>query len=195
MSDYVSNPLLDLLKEQGLIDDLQFEEVQEEITRSAKSVIQVLQDSGILDLDTILEKLAGYLGTEVVSLRSVEFTPELLKTIPGNTARMYQCIPIALNGDSLQVAFADPLNPERASELGFVIRKEVQSVVVDPVEVQKSIEKFYGADTESVSDVLKDLGADSELAEETNAAAATNNAAILVDIANEVPIVRLVNIV
>ena len=195
MSDIVSNPLLDLVKEKGLIDDLQFDEVAGELARTAKSVIQILQDFGILELDSILQMVADYLGTEVVSLSNVEFTPELLKAIPAGTARMYQCIPIALHGNSLQVAFGDPLNPERATELGFVIRKDVQLVVVDPVQIDKAIEKYYGADTESVSDILSELGSDTDLAREADAAASSTNAAVLVDIANEVPIVRFVNIV
>ncbi|HZV35060.1 MAG TPA: GspE/PulE family protein [Verrucomicrobiae bacterium] len=194
-SDAISNPLLDLVKEKGLVDDLQFEEVQEELSRSAKSVIQVLQDFGILDLDSILQLVADYLGTEVVSLRNIEFTPELLKVIPGTTARMYQCVPVSTDGTNVQVAFVDPLNPERAGELGFVIRKDVQLVVADPAEVQKTIDNYYGAEMESVSDVLKDLGSDADLAQEASAAATSNNAAILVDIANEVPIVRFVNLV
>ncbi|MDB6022582.1 MAG: type secretion system protein [Pedosphaera sp.] len=195
MSDIISNPLLELVKEKGLIDDLQFDEVQAELGRSAKSVIQILQDFGILDLDSILQMVADYLGSEVVSLRNVEYTPDLLQTIPGNTARMYQCVPVQLNGSNLQVAFVDPLSPERAGELGFVIRKDVQMVVADPVEITKAIEKYYGADTESVSDMLKDLGSDADLAAEADAAASSGNAAILVDVANEVPIVRFVNLV
>jgi len=46
MSEEISNPLLSLIKEQSLIDDLQFEEVQAEFKRSGKSVMQILQDMG-----------------------------------------------------------------------------------------------------------------------------------------------------
>ena len=88
MPEEISIPLLALIKDQGLIDDLQYEEVTAEMTRSAKSPIQILQDFGILDLDSILQMVAEYLGTEVVSLRDREFTPELLRAIPGNTARV-----------------------------------------------------------------------------------------------------------
>jgi type IV pilus assembly protein PilB len=195
MSDFISNPLLELIKEKGLVDDLQYDEVKEEMGRSAKSPIQILQDFGILDLDSILQLVADYLGTEVVSLSKVDFTPELLGAIPASTAKMYQCIPIAVHGSSVQVAFSDPLNPERAGELSFVIRKDVQVVVVDPVQIDRTIEKYYGADTDSVSDILQELGADSKIAEEVDEANLTGNAAVLVDIANEVPIVRFVNIV
>jgi type IV pilus assembly protein PilB len=195
MSETVSNPLLELIKEKGLVDDLQYEEVAGEIARSAKSPIQILQDFGIMDLDAILQIVADYLGTEVVSLRDVDFNQDLLKTIPGSTARMYQCMPVALHGNSLQVALMDPLTPGRVDELGFAVRKDVQLVVADPAQIEKAIEKYYGADMESVSDVLAELGSDAAIERESNAAAHSDNAAILVDIANEVPIVRFVNIV
>src|ERR1700691_3343426 len=114
MSDIISNPLLDLIKEKGLVDDLQYDEIKEEMGRSAKSPIQILQDFGILDLDSILQIVANYLGTEVVSLSKVDSTPDWLAAVPASTAKMYQCIPIAVHGSSIQVAFSDPLNPERA---------------------------------------------------------------------------------
>ena len=46
MADYVSNPLLSLIKEQGLIDDLQLDEVLAEQNRSGKNISQVLHDLG-----------------------------------------------------------------------------------------------------------------------------------------------------
>ena len=193
MSDIISNPLLELVKERGLVDDMQYEDIQGELTRSGKSVIQIVQDFGILDLDSILQIVADYLGTQVVSLNQIEFTPELLKAIPANTARMYQCMPVSLSGNCLQVAFADPLNPATIDELSFAVRKEILPVVADPEQITKSIDKFYGSDNESVSDVLQTLGADKDI--EAEAAAAGNDSAILVDIANEVPIVRFVNLV
>jgi type IV pilus assembly protein PilB len=195
MSDIISNPLLDLVKERGLIDDLQFDEVKEELARSAKSVVQILQDFGILDLDSILQIMADYLGTQVVSLRGTEFTPEILAAIPASTAKMYQALPISVHGNTVQVAFADAMNPERPQELSFVIRKEVLVVVADPAQIEKAIEKYYGTETESVSDILSELGSDKQIEREADAAASSDNAAVLVDIANEVPIVRFVNIV
>jgi len=194
MSEPTASALLELVKEKGLIDDLQYEEVQAEHDRGAKPVIQILQDFGILDLDSILQLEADYLGTQVVSLSDREFTPELLKAIPANTARMYQCIPVEIRDSSVQVAFADPLNPGRADELGFVIRKDVQLVVADPAQIEKAIERFYGnEDSESVSDILNELGSDSELARE--ASAAGGDATALADLADAVPIVRFVNLV
>ena len=69
MSGELSNPLLSLVRGQGLIDDLQYEEVAAEFKRTGTPIIQVLQDFGIMDLDAILQVMANQLGTEVVSIR------------------------------------------------------------------------------------------------------------------------------
>src|SRR6187401_1499471 len=101
MADYISNPLLSLIKEQGLIDDLQLDEVTQEQTRSGKTISQILHDFGIVELETQLQIQASHLGTEVVDLADKVLTPEVVALIPSSTARMYQCVPIADFGSVL----------------------------------------------------------------------------------------------
>ena len=200
MSEEISNPLLSLIKEKGLIDDLQFEEVSGEFKRSGKPVIQILQDFGIMELDDILQVIADQLSTEVVKIREAELSPEIIKLIPAKTARMYQCIPVSLDGSTVRLAMVDPLNPARIDELGFVLKKDVQLVVADPVAIQKALEKFYpgggvGGDDGSFSDILMELGADKELAEGLKPANVEDDANAMKDLANQAPIVRFVNLV
>src|SRR6266550_4826578 len=123
MPEEISNPLLSLIKEQGLIDDLQFEEVLGEFKRSGKPVIQILQDFGIMDLDTILHVEAESLATQVVPILDKDITPQLLQLVPATTARMYQCMPVSMTDSTIQMALVDPLNPARMDELGFIIKK------------------------------------------------------------------------
>jgi type IV pilus assembly protein PilB len=195
MPDLSNNPLLALVKEQGLIDDLQLEEVLQEQAHNSKPVSQILQDFGIVELPTLLHVMAQHLGTEVVDLGAVDFTPELVKTIPPATARMYQCLPVGLYGSAVQVALADPLNPQVVDELAYITGKEVQLVVADPGALDKLIERFYGTESESVGDILKELGADTDIAKEAAEAAATEDTGEMTDLANEIPIVRFVNLV
>ena len=195
MSDYISDPLLALIKERGLIDDLQLEEVTQEQSRTGKPFGQVLADFGLVDIETQLQVMAEHLGTEVVNIEGMEFTPELLKNIPSATARMYQCIPVADFGSAVRIAMANPLNPAAVDEISYIVAKEVQLVVADPGAIEKVISKHYGDDSESVGDILKELGADTEIGKEASAAAAHEDAAEMVDLANEVPIVRFVNLV
>ncbi|MEY2429505.1 MAG: type pilus assembly protein PilB, partial [Verrucomicrobiota bacterium] len=195
MSDEVSSPLLSLIKEQSLIDDLQYEEVLAEFKRTGKPIIQTLQDFGVMDIDSILHVIAEHLGAEVVSLKGRPITPELLQLVPGNMARMYQCLPVGLANSTLQVALVDPLNPARIDELGFVVKKDIQLVVADPDQVQKAIEQYYPEGTDSVSDILKELGSDTEIAREVSELGEGASEAMVAGLANEAPIVRFVNLV
>ena len=105
MAEDISNPLLSLIREQGLVDDLQYEEVVAELKRGNAPVIQLLQDFGIMKLDDILHVIAGHVGADVVSLKDREFSPDLLQTVPAKVAQMYQCLPVGLVDSTLQVAF------------------------------------------------------------------------------------------
>ncbi len=196
MADSVSHPLLALVKERNLIDDLQYEEVVQELQRSGKQVDEVLADFGILDPDSQLQIVAEHIGTEVVDLRG--WTPDeaTLKAVPAATAKSFQCLPYALHGSTLQLALADPLNPSALDELGFTISYEIVPVVADRKAVQQAIDKHYGGGegSDTLAQLLKEIGADSEI--ENQAAEAERGGAIdLNDLANDVPIVKFVNLV
>jgi type IV pilus assembly protein PilB len=196
MAEEISNPLLSLIKEQGLIDDLQYEEVAAEHKRAGTPVLQILQDFGIMDLDNILQVIGNYMGAEVVSMKDKEFAPDLLKAIPGATARMYRCVPYAQVDSTLHVAFEEPLSPTRADELSFIVKKDIQPVIANPTEIARLIDRFYGQDdSENVSELLKELGEGSDIAKEAAAAGATDDATAMADLADAAPIVRFVNLV
>ena len=195
MAEEISNPLLTLIHGQGLIDDLQYEEVVGELKRSAAPAIQVLQDFGIMKLDDILHVMATALGTEVVSLRDREIPQDILQTIPAKVVQMDKCLPVGLNSSGvLQVAMAEPLDPARADEIQFAAKRDVQFVVADPGEIQRAIERFYGQeDTGNFADILKELVDDKKIAKEVSEAGEDARAAEA--LANEVPIVKFVNLV
>jgi type IV pilus assembly protein PilB len=192
MSDYLSNPLLALIKEQGLIDDLQLEEVMQEQARSGKTIAQILQDFGIVEMETQLQIVASHLGTEVVDLSDKELGPELVHLLPSSVARTHQAVPVADYGSIVQVALANPLNPSTVDEIGFVLGKEVQVMVADPAAIERLLNTYYPEDSGGLADVLGELSADEGMAGEV-AAAETGDG--LSDLANEAPIVRFVNLV
>ena len=191
MPQAANHPLLALIRERGLIDDLQFEEVIAEQSRTGKPVNQVIADLGLLDTPAQLNLIADFLGTQVVTIGDV--SRETLAAVPSNVAHTYQCFPVALNGNTLQLAIAEPLNNAHIDELGFVIKHDLQIVIADPAQVTRAIEKNYGEETSSVLDLARELGSNSALAEEAAAAAADDKAAA--DLADAAPIVKYVNLV
>jgi len=195
MPEPVSSPLLDLIRSRGVLDDLQIDEVVQEHARSGKNIGEILQDFGLLDLETQLQLIADSLGTEVVQLGNRDLTPEIIATIPPDSARMYRCVPVSLFDNTLQVALADPLNPSYLDELSFITHKDIVPVIADPKEIEKAINKYYGDNQTNVSDILKELGKDDDIAKEVAEAKTSGAADDLANLANETPIIRFVNLV
>lgn len=194
MSEIVSDPLLLLLRERGMLDDLQFEEVSQEVGRSGKPVLQVVQDYGLIDKDMVLQLVADHLGTSVVELDEGAMTPEVIAAIPAESARMYQCIPVALYGDTVQVALADPLNPAVLDELGFTVKFQLQLVVVDPAAISQAIAKFYPSQGGAAyQDIIKELGG--AATEESGADEGPKGPDLSASDGNDAPIVKFVNLV
>jgi type IV pilus assembly protein PilB len=194
MAEEISNPLLALIRDQGMLDDLQYEEVVAEIKRSGTQASQVLQDFGIMKLDDILHVMANFLGTEVVSLRDRDIPESVLKLVPAKLAQMYRCLPVAQVNGAVQIAMADPLDPARSDEVRFAVKRDVQFVVADPAEILRAIERVYGQEeSESFSEILKEIGSNKDIAREVEDAGEDARAAEA--LANEVPIVKFVNLV
>ncbi|NOS70114.1 MAG: Flp pilus assembly complex ATPase component TadA [Verrucomicrobia bacterium] len=196
MAEEHSNPLLSLVREQGMIDDLQYEDVLGELKRSGKPVFQIIQDFGLMDADALLQTMANHLGTEVVDIRNANITKEAIAAIPASSAKTYRCLPIEVNGSTLRVVFEDPLNPAHIDELTFVAKKDIQLVVANPTDIQAALDRYYGADMGGeVDEILKQLGGDEKITEEAVAAVEMDDEEMISSLANEAPIVRFVNLV
>jgi type IV pilus assembly protein PilB len=194
MAEAISHPLVALIRDRGFLDALQIEEIGQEVQRSGKPVVQILQDYGLLDLDSILQIMADHLGTMVVTLEPDTIPPEAVAAIPNETARMYQVVPVALYGDTLQIALADPLNPQTMDELGFSLKHSLQVVVANPVEISACIEKFYPAQADlGYAQLLKELGGDGDAPKEEDAPKGMSIS--MDDSVNDVPVVKFVNLV
>ena len=165
MADAATDPLVALIRERGMLDNVQLDEVLQEMGRSGKSALEVIGNYGFIDTDTMLQIIADHLGTMVATIDEGSLTEETLKAVPSESARMYQCMPVALYGDTLQIALADSLNPAALDELGFTIKLQLQLVVVNPPDVLKAIEKYYPAQSGGYTDLLKQMGATMDLSE------------------------------
>jgi len=60
---------------------------------------------------------------------------------------------------------------------------------------KKPLTKYYGEESESVSDILKELGADADIAQGVAEATSGDGVTDLENLANETPIIKFVNLV
>jgi type IV pilus assembly protein PilB len=190
-----NNPILNLLREQGRLDDLQIEEVVQENAKSGKPVQQIIADAGYVSMPDILRVIADHLGTEAVDISEADLTKEIIESIPAETARMYQCVPVAVYGSTVQVAFADPMNPEVVDQTAFATGKEIMPVVADPAQIQAILGKIYPDQMAGAgfADILKELGEDK--LKESVGASAKDDLPDVTKLADATPIVKFVNLV
>src|SRR5258708_28583923 len=107
---------------------------------------------------------------------------------------MYECLPVGIYGSMVQVACADPMNPEMVNQLGFAIGKEVMAVVADPAQIEKVLPKVYPEEADGLGDILKELGADLKL-DEIAQGPQLKDITDLNEMAKATPIVKFVNLV
>jgi type IV pilus assembly protein PilB len=202
MSDTLSDPLLGLLRDQQMLDDLQLEEVSEALNKGASNTIAAIKELGFMDGETVLQIVADYLGAPVLPVEPSMITDQLKEIMTAETAQQYQCIPVGLEDEMLQVAFVDPLDPAKIDELGYVIPFPIQVMVADPAEVEKCLSEAYGGSMNKVqiesgiADILSQIdGVIEDVSPEDAENTVDSNAVDLSLEDDDMPIVKFVNLV
>jgi type IV pilus assembly protein PilB len=177
--------------EQHVLQPSQAEDVLNEADLNGKTIAQAMVDSGFVDEDGFHQTMADALGTDYVDLAGREIAPEILRFIPSGLARLHGALPIEMNGSLLRVALVDPLDLRAAEDLRFALGKDIQVVVSRTDQIEERIKQYYGTDTSSMEEVLKQLGEAGELLqlrgdEQTVAVEAE---------ANATPIIRFVDLI
>jgi len=182
----------DIFVEQRVLQSSQAEDVLQEAQLNGKNIEQALVDSGFVDHRGFYQVIADALGTDFVELTGNEIAPEILRLIPGGLARLHRALPVALSDHTLNVALVDPLDMRTAEDLRFALGKDVHVVVAPSEDVEDRIKRYYGTDSSSMEDILKQLGETGELlslrgTDESAAAAEAD--------ANATPIIRFVDLI
>src|SRR5213595_3436092 len=177
--------------EQHVLQPSQAEDVLNEADLNGKTIAQAMVDSGFVDEDGFHQTMADALGTDYVDLAGCEIAPEILRFIPSGLARLHGALPIEMTGNTLCVALVDPLDLRAAEDLRFALGKEIHVVVSPTEQIEDQIKRYYGTDTASMEEILKQLGQVGELLqlrEEDGAAAVEAEA-------NATPIIRFVDLI
>jgi type IV pilus assembly protein PilB len=187
--------LSELLRERNLVGPDQFRELQEEHERTGKPLSQVIIDFGLVSEEQLLRAVAEHLNLEYLSLEDIDIDKAVLRIMPSSVARMYSAVPVAIAGNTVTVAVMDPYNPQLVGELSFILGKDVQLAVAPSKQIESTILRFFGEESESLKDVLEDMESQLASAEVVETATKTGGTAALEELASQAPIVRFVNLI
>jgi type IV pilus assembly protein PilB len=181
----------ELFIEQHVLQPSQADDVLNEASLNGKTIAQAMVDSGFVDDHGFYQTIADALGTEYVDLNEKEVAPEILRLIPSGLARLHRALPIGMSGNTLRIALVDPLDPRAAEDLRFALGKDVDVVIAPTEQIEDRIKQYYGTDTSSMEEILKQLGEAGELlqlrGDDTVAAVEAD--------ANATPIIRFVDLI
>jgi type IV pilus assembly protein PilB len=184
--------IADLFVEQRVLQPSQADDVLHEANLNGKNIEQAMIDSGFVDERGFYQVIAEALGTDFVELGENEIAPEILRLIPGGLARLHRALPLAASDNSLSVALVDPLDLRAAEDLRFALGKDVHIVVAPTERVEDRIKRYYGTDSSSMEDILKQLGETGELL----ALRGKDESALAAEAeANATPIIRFVDLI
>jgi len=180
----------ELFVEQRVLEPSQVEDVLTEVELNGKSVAQAIIDGGYIDERGFYQTMAEALGTDYIDLTDHEIAPEVLRFVPAGMARLHGALPIDMIGNMLRVALVDPLDPRAVEDLRFALGKDIQVVVSQAEQIEELIKQYYGSETSTMDDVLKQLGEVGELLQVHG----DEEAAVEAE-ANATPIIRFVDLI
>ncbi len=177
--------------EQRVLQPSQAEDVLSEAELNGKTVAQAIIDGGFIDEPGFYQTIANGLGTDFIDLAEREIAPEILRLIPSGLARLHGALPIEMSGTTLRIALVDPFDLNVVEDLHFALGKEIYVVVSPTDQIEDLIKQYYGADTTSMEEVLKQLGETGELLQLREI---EGDAAVEAE-ANATPIIRFVDLI
>ena len=189
MLDIESSALIDLLvNERASVHPQlreQLHDVVEEVERSGKPLMEVIENYGLFTKQEMLQMMADNLGSYVWNPKnSPDVEESVIKMVEYNTARSYGVIPIRYEDGQLDLAMRSPLDYQTAETLRFVVNANILPVPVDPDQFDEELERYYPEKVDSVADIIAELTpAELEAVDEDE------------DHANDAPIVKFVDVV
>ena len=129
-----------------------------DLTVAAPRLLDTLVGQGALNSRRVAELLAAEFGMPMApDMSAIRVTGDTLELVPRAVAARYRLVPLHREGNTLQVAIADPLDTDGIDALGHIVKLTIEPVVATAEEITEAINRFYGKDANSIDDLLNNL--------------------------------------
>ena len=170
-----------ILKEQKSCHQGQIQEALAIQREKGGQIGQILVDLGHISEIDLVRALALQAGMEMVSIDPSTIPSEVLEKVDAGTAQAFRVVPYKVEGSTLHVALADPMNTQVLNDLGFMTGMEVKGALADEGAIQEVLRKRYADSAEDDLD---------ELLDELESSGSIDDPASM---ARSAPVVRLLN--
>jgi type IV pilus assembly protein PilB len=147
-------PLGELLLGRGMVSEEQLKDALLQQTASGERLGSLLVQLGLVGEREMVRVLADQLGMEVVDLRTADLDEEVVALLPEETARRLCAIPLAREGQRIDVAVGDPQAEFLTGQLIDVFKAPVRLVLAARSDVERAIDGSYRS-TAKLGDALR----------------------------------------
>jgi type IV pilus assembly protein PilB len=181
-----------LLLERDIITKEQLARALSEKGDSGERLGNVLLRLGLIAESELVDALSTLFGTPRVTVPEDGVDPDLVRLVPGATARKYDLFPIRRINGCLTVAMADPSNLRALDDVSFATSLRAVPGIAPVSAIRRAIERHYEAPEAQLILTPELAGRDVELID----LPAAGRSADLADLrawADQAPVIRLVN--
>jgi type IV pilus assembly protein PilB len=168
----------------GLVTEDQLMLALDEQKRSGERLGRILVDNRIITEGQLVRALALHYGIDFVDLDETFIDPSSARRVKDTFARRYQALPIAMDGDVLVVAMANPSDVLALDDIRSLTGCDLRAVMAEPGQLHRAIEKTWrsSADAETMLRLASDVADDD----------AESNVQVK-DAAEDAPVIQFVN--
>ena len=127
----------------GILTLEELDEYSGQARQAKVSLWELLLGQGKITESWLADTLSQGLRIPLIDLSALVPDPEAVHRIPESLARIYQCVPYALEGRALKVAFVDPSDFNAIQAVEFYTGSDVLAAVALRSQVLEAIDQNY----------------------------------------------------
>jgi len=191
----VKKKLGEMLTSAGVLTEDQLKQALIGQKKAGLKLGQYLIQEGWVREDQIIDQISEQLNIEKYDPQKYPINQDLSDLIPFDIAQKHQVVPLQKKRKLLTVAMADPMDIDSIDYAEMITDMEVTPVVCSDKEINQLLTLTYGTQSGDLQQVLKGMGdVEVDVEEEITAARETDvRVSSLQDMAEEAPVVRIVN--
>ncbi len=172
----------------GLIDDQGLARAERAARETGDRLDRVLSHLGLVGERDIAAALADVLDLPLADLSSFPDEPLFTEALPAKFLRHARLLPLGGEGEDgpVPLAMADPLDEAAANAVALRLARPVARRAAVPTDLENALERLYSQGRSAIESLAE--GLDDADGENSDA-----DIALLRDLANEAPVIRIVN--
>ena len=151
--------IVDLLVQQGLVDDGQLKEAKERAASEESSTLDALYNLKFVSEQDVMQLLGAEYGMDTYDFdhASAKVPTEVITLVPRDVAFRYKTVPISFANGILRVAVADPTDIETIDSIRYLLKMEVEPVISTKRQIEQALGSYYGSMEGDASSILEDM--------------------------------------